>query len=91
MKFSERYGYVKPVEVLKRGLLDSEGMTGICNCYDYLEKWLYEYDVYTNDSNTGIRHALMDGKELPGFEEAKYMLVSCSAFVNYIQGKRSLQ
>ena len=47
--------------------------------------------VYTNDSNTGIRHALMDGKELPGFEEAKYMLVSCSAFVNYIQGKRSLQ
>ena len=288
MKFSERYGYVNPVEVLKRGLLDSEGMTGICNCYDYLEKWLYDYDVYnrrnrresftkleekiwcffmnkrradfyhcddrcntaatyyikslqnewykkfdliefsiealrkmapygdsrfvtiinafigllnstferldfayrvvddiiveitdqeeiaaiekagtssspvkihfsealkllsnreapdyrnsikesisaveslcreitgestlgaalksleknglviprflldgieklyvyTNDSNTGIRHALMDGKELPGFEEAKYMLVSCSAFVNYIQGKRSLQ
>ena len=46
MKFSERYGYVNPVEVLKRGLLDSEGMTGICNCYDYLEKWLYDYDVY---------------------------------------------
>jgi len=45
--------------------------------------------VYTNDPNTGIRHALMDDKELPSFEEAKFMLVACSAFVNYIQGKRS--
>lgn len=47
--------------------------------------------VYTNDSNTGIRHALMDEKEVPCFEEAKFMLVACSAFVNYIQGKRSVQ
>ena len=27
MKFSERYGYVKPAEVLKRGFLDEEGTT----------------------------------------------------------------
>lgn len=47
--------------------------------------------VYTNDSNTGIRHALMNDTEAPTFEEAKYMLVTCSAFVNYIQGKRSLK
>lgn len=47
--------------------------------------------VYTNDPNTGIRHALMDDKEVPSFEEAKFMLVTCSAFVNYIQGKRSVQ
>jgi hypothetical protein len=46
--------------------------------------------VYTNDANTGIRHALMDDKEVPSFEEAKFMLVACSAFVNYIQGKRSV-
>ena len=46
--------------------------------------------VYTNDSHTGIRHALMDGSEVPTFEEAKYMLVMCSAFVNYIQGKRTV-
>lgn len=46
--------------------------------------------VYTNDSHTGIRHALMDGSEVPTFEEAKYMLVMCSAFVNYIQGKRTI-
>lgn len=47
--------------------------------------------VYTNDPNTGIRHALMDDKEVPSFEEAKFMLVACSAFVNYIQVKRSVQ
>ncbi len=46
--------------------------------------------VYTNDANTGIRHALMDDKEVPSFEEAKFMLVACSSFVNYIQAKRSV-
>lgn len=45
--------------------------------------------VYTNDSSTGIRHALMDDTESPHFDEAKLMLVLCSAFVNYIQGKRT--
>lgn len=44
---------------------------------------------YTNDKSTGIRHALMDDMDMPGFEEAKFMVVSCSAFINYIQGKRS--
>ena len=32
----------------------------------------------------------MDGSDVPTFEEAKYMLVMCSAFVNYIQGKRTI-
>lgn len=45
MKFSERYGYVKPVEVLKRGYLDTEGITALCNCYDHLAMWLNSYDV----------------------------------------------
>lgn len=44
---------------------------------------------YTNDKRTGIRHAMMEDTEAPTFEEAKFMLVTCSAFVNYIQGKRS--
>ena len=43
---------------------------------------------YTNDKTTGIRHALMDTTETPGFDEAKFMLVSCSAFINYIEGKK---
>lgn len=45
MKFSERYGYVKPIEVLKRGCLDNEGITALCNCYDHLAMWLNRYDV----------------------------------------------
>lgn len=30
---------------------------------------------------------LMDEKDAPGFDEAKFMLVACSAFVNYIKAK----
>lgn len=44
---------------------------------------------YFTNGESGIRHALMDEEEEPGFEEAKYMLVVCSAFVNYIQGKKA--
>jgi len=40
---------------------------------------------YTSDAE-GIRHALMDEPNL-GFEDAKFMLVSCSAFVNYLTSK----
>jgi hypothetical protein len=40
---------------------------------------------YTGDAE-GIRHALMEEPSL-GFEDAKYMLVSCSAFVNYLVAK----
>jgi hypothetical protein len=37
---------------------------------------------YTSDAQ-GIRHALMDEPTLDA-EDAKFMLVSCSAFVNYL-------
>lgn len=40
---------------------------------------------YTSDSD-GIRHAILDEPTV-GFDEAKYMLVSCSAFVNYLVAK----
>ncbi len=39
---------------------------------------------YTSDAD-GIRHGGIDTAEVT-FEEAKYMLVSCSAFVNYLKG-----
>ncbi len=32
------------------------------------------------------RHALLDESDLD-FEDAKFMLVSCSAFTNYLKGK----
>ena len=40
---------------------------------------------YTSDAN-GIRHAGDIGGPSSTFEEAKYMLVSCSAFINYLKG-----
>jgi hypothetical protein len=38
---------------------------------------------YTSDSS-GIRHALLDDKDGLDFEDAEYMLVTCSSFVNYL-------
>ena len=41
---------------------------------------------YTSNEG-GIRHALSEGDTPPTFDDAKYMLVSCSAFVNYLISK----
>lgn len=45
--------------------------------------------AYTNQPDTGIRHALMDdeGKYTPSSDEALFMLISCSAFINYLNSK----
>ena len=45
--------------------------------------------AYTNQPDAGIRHALMDdtGVYTPQAEEAIFMLVSCSAFINYLNKK----
>lgn len=47
--------------------------------------------AYTNQPNTGIRHALMENESgyEPGSEEALFMLVSCSSFINYLNKKLS--
>lgn len=39
---------------------------------------------YTNDKNVGIRHAVVGQKVAPDFETAKYILITSSAFVNYL-------
>jgi len=36
----------------------------------------------------GIRHALVDGSNYDS-EDAKFMLISCSAFINYLVVKAS--
>ena len=45
--------------------------------------------AYTNQPDTGIRHALMDpeGRYVPTKDEAYFMLISCSAFINYLRLK----
>ena len=42
---------------------------------------------YTSDAD-GIRHSLLEQPNL-NFEDAKFMLVSCSAFINYLLAKAS--
>jgi hypothetical protein len=44
---------------------------------------------YTSDTG-GIRHALSDEDVTPTFEDAKFILVSCSAFINYLKAKIDL-
>lgn len=41
--------------------------------------------AYTNNGDTGIRHALIEGGHIPSHAEALFMLVSCSALVSYLE------
>jgi hypothetical protein len=52
-----------------------------------LEKAFSNLYGYTSSAD-GIRHSLMDEPTL-SFEDAKFMLVSCSAFINYLVSKAS--
>jgi hypothetical protein len=45
---------------------------------------------WTNGKD-GIRHALLEDNVNADFNDAKFMLVACSAFVNYLIGKSNLQ
>jgi hypothetical protein len=44
---------------------------------------------YASDAG-GIRHALLEGDKKVGFEDAKFILVSCSAFTAYLKVKIEL-
>ena len=44
---------------------------------------------YTSNAN-GIRHALME-KDTNDYHDAKFMLVTCSAFINYVKGKSQIK
>ena len=65
----------------KQGKLHSQLKSAFENLYQYV-----------NEKKSGIRHELMDesGTYVPNYHEAKYMLVTCSAFINYLNGKFGL-
>ncbi|NJB84223.1 AbiJ-NTD4 domain-containing protein [Wenyingzhuangia aestuarii] len=58
---------------------------GQINLHPALERGFKQIYGYTSDGD-GIRHALMEEANCH-FEDAKYMLVSCSSFVNYLIAK----
>lgn len=76
-------------------LLSGNGSGGVSGALEELQKKVEIHGAlkaafvklygYTSDSE-GIRHAILEGASV-GFEEAKYMLVSCSAFVYYLASK----
>ena len=65
--------------------LESKGIIIHSQLHEAFNK-LYDY---TNNKETGIRHALMDDEETytPTMDEALYMIVACSAFINYLNKK----
>ncbi len=60
--------------------LDSKGL----KINNQLKEGLNKFYNYTNDPATGIRHEIVDSPNPPDFETAKFMLLSCSAFINYL-------
>lgn len=58
---------------------------GIIQIHPALRKAFIKLYGWTSDDQ-GIRHALMEESTLT-FGDAKYMLVSCSAFINYLLSK----
>ncbi len=62
-------------------------ITGKIELHPALKESFSHLYGYTSDAD-GIRHALLDEGSLDS-EDAKFMLVSCSAFINYLKVKAS--
>lgn len=65
--------------------LDTIQKRGKIHLHGSLKEAFNKLYGYTCDAD-GIRHSLMDEPSLD-FEDAKFMLVSCSAFINYLKLK----
>lgn len=78
----------------KRITEDDKGTLG--KCLNQIEKQGYIHPAmkqaftqlygYTSDQG-GIRHALSDDSHEPSLEDARFMLIACSAFSNYLLSK----
>ncbi|SBL57757.1 Uncharacterised protein [Klebsiella michiganensis] len=69
----------------------SDAMTELektCSFHPALKRAFLQLYGYTSDSG-GIRHALTDESEHPSYADAKFMLVTCSAFCNFLKAKMS--
>jgi len=66
--------------------LDKLEKNGV-NVNSQLKQGFEKLYAYTNSKDSGIRHAMIENGIEPDFEDAKYMLISCSAFINYLISK----
>jgi AbiJ N-terminal domain 4 len=85
---------ISAVEALAKqlGSEDSQGLSGALtelgkkvSLHGGLRAGLLSLYGYTSDQG-GIRHAMLEEPQL-GYDDAKYMAVACSAFVNYLAAK----
>lgn len=85
---------ISAVESLARSVLDSDKATlpsllakleEKVGMHPALKKSLAHLYGYTSDEE-GVRHAITNSIKVD-FDDAKFMLVTCSAFVNYVTGK----
>jgi hypothetical protein len=58
-----------------------------CVLHPALKKAFSSLYGYTSDDG-GIRHALTQGDRVIDFHEAKFMLVTCSSFINYLKSRK---
>lgn len=58
--FSERYGYVRPIEVARKDDISSELAKSLCSCYDLLSREFYEITRSTDDYKELERHLWVD-------------------------------
>lgn len=85
---------ISAVEALAKqlGTTDSQGLAGALtelgkkvSLHGGLRAGLLSLYGYTSDEG-GIRHAMLEEPNV-GYDEAKYMAVACSAFVNFLAAK----
>jgi hypothetical protein len=78
---------VKQLAGSESGTLDSalKTLSTKANLHGALVSGFSKLYGYTSDEH-GIRHAMLDEPSV-GFPEAKYMIVACSAFVNFLIAK----
>ena len=65
-------------------MLEKEG-----HLHSALKKSFSALYGYTSDEG-GIRHGLIEGDRVVDFNEAKFMLVTCSAFINYLISREAV-
>ena len=79
------YNYTKKVTLTDSlKVLDKKGVL-----HNQLKDAFESLYYYSSAKNTGSRHgrAIEDNTFVPTYYEAKFMLVACSAFINYLRGK----
>ena len=79
------YNYTKKVTLTDSlKILDKKGVL-----HNQLKDAFESLYYYSSAKNTGSRHgwAIEDNTFVPTYYEAKFMLVACSAFINYLKGK----